>query len=235
MTYPSLFYPSRLTLLSHRTLLPGFVWKLGAYEMYQTFGKRLFDLSLALLLLPLLLPAMALLALLIRWQLGSPILFEQMRPGLDGAPFLLRKFRTMTDERDSEGNLLPDHKRLPPFGQFLRSTSLDELPELFNILRGEMSFVGPRPLLMEYLDRYTAEQARRHDVLPGLSGWAQVSGRNAIDWEQKFALDVWYVDHHSFALDLRIIVRTLLKVFQREGISAAGQATIHKFMGSARS
>lgn len=200
--------------------------------MYQNFGKRWFDLGLALLLIPLLLPVMGLLALLICWRLGTPVLFTQVRPGLGGRPFRLYKFRTMTDARDRTGKLLPDEVRLMPFGRFLRSTSLDELPELFNIVRGEMSFVGPRPLLMEYLERYTAEQTRRHEVVPGLSGWAQVSGRNAISWEQKFALDLWYVEHQSLTLDLQILLRTVRKIVQREGISATGQATVQKFMGS---
>lgn len=200
--------------------------------MYQTVGKRLFDLTVTLLLLPILLLGMAILALLVRLRLGSPILFTQERPGLHGKPFTLRKFRTMTDACDDKGNLLPDSERLTPFGTFLRSASLDELPEFWNVLKGEMSLVGPRPLLMEYLEHYTPEQARRHQVLPGITGWAQVSGRNTIDWDQRFALDVWYVDHLSFGLDLRILLRTIFKVFQREGISAPGQATMHKFMGS---
>lgn len=202
--------------------------------MYQKYGKRCFDLSLALVLIPLTLPMMGLLALLIRWRLGSPVLFSQERPGLHGKPFILRKFRTMTDTCDAMGKLLPDSERLPPFGKFLRSTSLDELPELIHILRGEMSFVGPRPLLMEYLERYTPEQARRHAVIPGLSGWAQVCGRNALTWDERFALDLWYIDHQSFLLDLRIMALTVWKVVQRDGISAAGHATVHKFMGSVR-
>jgi len=200
--------------------------------MYRTVGKYLFNLTVALLLLPILLPGIAVLALLVRLRLGAPVLFVQERPGLHGKPFILRKFRTMTDACDANGNLLPDSERLTPFGAFLRSTSLDELPELWNVIKGEMSLVGPRPLLMEYLEHYTPEQARRHDVLPGITGWAQVSGRNTIDWDQKFALDVWYVDNLSFGLDLRILLRTIFKVFQREGISAPGQATMHKFMGS---
>lgn len=200
--------------------------------MYRSFGKRCFDLFLVLLALPVMLPTMGMIALLVWLKLGSPIIFAQARPGLHGKPFTLRKFRTMTDRRDAEGNLLPDGERLPPFGAFLRSSSLDELPELFNVLAGKMSLVGPRPLLMEYLKRYTPEQARRHDILPGLTGWAQCSGRNALDWEQKFALDVWYVDNCSFLLDLRILWRTVAQVLHRDGIHAAGQATMHKFMGS---
>ena len=200
--------------------------------MYHILGKRIFDLTLTGLLLPVLLPLMAIVVLLVRLKLGGPVLFAQVRPGLHGKPFVMRKFRTMTDERDAAGNLLPDSERLTPFGAFLRSASLDELPELFNVIKGEMSLVGPRPLLMEYLDRYTPEQARRHDVLPGITGWAQISGRNAIEWDQKFALDLWYVDHQSFGLDLQILLRTIFKVFQREGIAAPGQATVQKFMGN---
>lgn len=200
--------------------------------MYSHFGKRLFDLLITFLLIPLLLPVAVILAILIRIKLGSPILFSQERPGRHNQPFIMYKFRTMTDTRDAMGNLRPDAERLPPFGAFLRSTSLDELPGLWNVLRGEMSLVGPRPLLMEYLERYTPEQARRHDVLPGITGWAQIHGRNAISWEQKFALDVWYVEHLSWVLDLRILVQTILKVFQRDGINEPGQATIQKFMGS---
>lgn len=202
--------------------------------MYPILGKRVFDLTLTGLLLPVLLPLMAIVALLVRLKLGRPVLFAQVRPGLQGKPFTMRKFRTMTDARDGAGKLLPDHERLTRFGAFLRSTSLDELPELFNVLKGEMSLVGPRPLLMEYLDRYTPEQARRHDVLPGITGWAQISGRNAISWDQKFALDLWYVDHQTWRLDLRILLQTLGKVFQREGINEPGEATIQKFMGSAQ-
>ncbi|MCI5119089.1 MAG: sugar transferase, partial [Candidatus Electrothrix sp. LOE1_4_5] len=155
----------------------------------------------------------------------------QKRPGLHGKPFRMYKFRTMTDERDAAGNLLSDEQRLVPFGRFLRSTSLDELPELINVLKGEMSLVGPRPLLMEYLDRYTPEQARRHNVLPGITGWDQVNGRNAISWEEKFQLDVWYVDNRSLWLDIKILWTTLLKVFRREGITQEGQATMEEFTG----
>ena len=175
---------------------------------------------------------MGLLALGVRSILGSPVLFRQQRPGKDGRPFTLFKFRTMTDARDGEGRLLPDAERLTAFGTFLRGTSLDELPELFNVLKGEMSLVGPRPLLMQYLPRYTPEQMRRHAVLPGITGWAQVNGRNALTWEQKFALDVWYVDHRSLGLDLKILVLTVVKALKREGISQAGQATMEEFKGN---
>jgi lipopolysaccharide/colanic/teichoic acid biosynthesis glycosyltransferase len=194
--------------------------------------KRLFDLLAALLAsLLLALPLMAL-AWLIRRKLGSPVLFYQVRPGLQGRPFTMVKFRTMTDERGPDGALLPDARRLTPFGRFLRASSLDELPELWNVLKGEMSLVGPRPLLMEYLPLYTPEQARRHEVRPGITGWAQVNGRNAISWEDKFALDVWYVDHRSMWLDVQILWRTVRKVMVRDGISAAGEATMSKFTGS---
>jgi len=196
------------------------------------FSKRLFDLTAASLGLALLSPLLLLLALLVRLFHGTPVLFRQMRPGYWGRPFHLYKFRTMTDERGGTGGLLPDAERLTRFGRFLRAASLDELPELFNILRGEMSFVGPRPLLMQYLDRYSPEQARRHHVLPGLTGWAQVNGRNALTWEDKFRLDVWYVDHWSFWLDIKILLITLWKVLKREGISQEGHATAEEFMGN---
>jgi lipopolysaccharide/colanic/teichoic acid biosynthesis glycosyltransferase len=194
--------------------------------------KRAFDLlltipGLAVLALPLLT-----LGLLIRLRLGAPVLFRQIRPGFKGQPFTLYKFRTMTDERDAAGRLLPDEQRLTGLGRFLRSFSLDDLPNAFNVLRGEMSVVGPRPLLMEYLERYSPEQARRHDVLPGITGWAQVNGRNAITWEDKFRLDVWYVDHWSLALDIRILALTAWKVLRREGISQPGFATAEEFRGS---
>ncbi len=177
-------------------------------------------------------PALFMIALLIKSRLGNPVLFKQDRPGLHGKPFTIYKFRTMTDARDNDGNFLPDAQRLPKLGKFLRATSLDELPELWNVIKGEMSLVGPRPLLMQYLHRYTPEQARRHEAKPGLTGWAQVNGRNAITWEEKFELDVWYVDHCSVFLDIRIILLTLLKVFRREGIAAAGEATMPEFFGS---
>lgn len=194
--------------------------------------KRILDLSAALLGLLLLAPLMISLAILIRLKLGSPILFTQTRPGLHGKPFRMIKFRTMTDARDSNGELLPDSIRLTAFGKFLRSSSLDELPGLWNVLKGDMSLVGPRPLLMEYLPLYTPQQARRHVVRPGITGWAQVNGRNAISWDQKFKLDVWYVDNQSFWLDLKILFLTVKKVFVREGISAEGEATMPKFTGS---
>ncbi len=193
--------------------------------------KRVFDLLLTIPGLILLSPLLALVALAVRLRLGSPVLFRQVRPGLMAQPFTLYKFRTMTDERDSDGNLLPDADRLTRFGRFLRSFSLDELPEAFNVLKGEMSVVGPRPLLMRYLERYSEEQARRHEVLPGITGWTQINGRNANTWEQKFEYDVWYVDHWSLRLDVKILFITLWKVLTREGISQPGQATAEEFMG----
>lgn len=194
--------------------------------------KRIFDFTAALLgLIALALPLL-ILCLLIRRKLGSPVLFRQIRPGLHGQPFEMVKFRTMTDARGPDGALLPDAERLTPFGRFLRSTSLDELPELWNVLKGDMSLVGPRPLLMEYLPLYSPEQARRHAVRPGVTGWAQVNGRNAISWDEKFALDTWYVDHQSLTLDMKILWLTVKKVLVREGISAAGEATMDKFTGS---
>lgn len=194
--------------------------------------KRAFDLLVVLCSLPLLCPLMLVLMLLVRVRLGSPVFFRQLRPGLRGRTFLMYKFRTMTDARDASGNLLPDAQRMTGLGSFLRSSSLDELPELFNVLRGEMSLVGPRPLLPEYLPLYTPEQSRRHEVLPGVTGWAQVNGRNAITWEEKFRLDVWYVDNRSFLLNLRILYLTLAKVFLRHGISQQGEATMERFRGS---
>lgn len=177
-------------------------------------------------------PIIGLTALLIRMKLGSPVIFKQQRPGLHGKPFYLYKFRTMTDARDENGDLLPDSVRLTSFGKWIRKLSLDELPQLINVLKGDISLVGPRPLLMEYLDLYTPEQARRHEVKPGITGWAQVNGRNAISWEEKFKLDVWYVDHQSFWLDIKILLMTVLKVFKSEGISQEGHVTIEKFKGS---
>lgn len=200
--------------------------------MYPKYGKPFFDLTLTLLAFIILSPVILLTALLVRLKLGSPILFRQQRPGTYGKPFILNKFRTMTDARDANGNLLPDGERLTAFGRFLRSSSLDELPSLINVLRGEMSLVGPRPLLMEYLERYTPEQMRRHDVKPGITGWAQTNGRNSLSWEKKFECDTWYVDHLSFWLDLEILYLTILKVLQQEGISQKGHATMSKFMGS---
>ncbi len=182
--------------------------------------------------LVLLSPFIVVLACLIRWKLGSPVLFRQVRPGLHGRSFQMIKFRTMLNANGSDGQPLSDELRLTSFGRFLRSTSLDELPELWNVLKGEMSLVGPRPLLLEYLPLYSAEQARRHEVRPGITGWAQVNGRNAIDWEEKFALDVWYVDHRNLLLDLCILCRTVMKVVVRDDINAQGQATMSKFTGS---
>ncbi len=194
--------------------------------------KRSFDFVMAALALLVLWPVLLVVALLVRAKLGRPVFFRQERPGLHGQPFHLIKFRTMREAVGADGKPLPDHERLPPFGRFLRATSLDELPELWNILKGEMSIVGPRPLLMVYLERYNAEQARRHEVRPGLTGWAQVNGRNAVSWDERFRLDVWYVDHRSFWLDLGIIAQTLLKVVRREGINASGEVTMTEFMGS---
>lgn len=194
--------------------------------------KRIFDISVSVVTLLLLAPVMALVAWQIRRRLGSPVLFRQVRPGLNGKPFKMVKFRTMRDAVDAQGNPLPDSERLTPFGTFLRSTSLDELPELWNVLKGDMSLVGPRPLLMEYLPLYSAEQYRRHEVRPGVTGWAQVNGRNALSWEERFKLDVWYVDNRSFWLDLKILLLTIKKVFIREGISGEGEATMSKFTGN---
>jgi len=202
--------------------------------MYHAFGKRLLDLSLAVPALVLLSPVFILVALLVRIKLGSPIFFRQRRPGLGGEPFTLFKFRTMTDARDGQGNLLPDAERLTQFGRFLRSSSLDELPELINVLKRDMSLVGPRPLLMKYLELYTPEQFRRHEALPGITGWAQINGRNALSWEQKFDMDIWYVERQSFRLDVRIIALTFLKIIRREGISQPGHATAEEFTGDWR-
>jgi lipopolysaccharide/colanic/teichoic acid biosynthesis glycosyltransferase len=197
-------------------------------------SKRILDLLLAIPGVLVLSPLLAALAILIRLRLGSPILFLQTRPGYRGQPFTLCKFRTMTDTRDKEGRLLSDAERLTGLGRFLRAFSVDDLPNAINVLRGEMSVVGPRPLLMEYLNRYTAEQARRHDVLPGITGWAQVNGRNDLSWEDKFRLDVWYVDHWSLGLDIKILARTAWKVLRREGISQPGFATAQEFQGTGK-
>ncbi len=194
--------------------------------------KRLIDVILSASALLLLAPIIVLLFFLIRIKIGFPAFFSQNRPGLYGKPFRMIKFRTMTDALDTEGRLLSDTERLTSFGRFLRAASLDELPELWNVLRGDMSLVGPRPLLMEYLPLYTPEQARRHEVRPGITGWAQVNGRNALSWEKKFQLDVWYVDHQSFWLDIKILLLTIKKVLLRDGISAAGEATMTKFEGN---
>ncbi len=195
------------------------------------FLKRLFDLVVVILAAPAWLPVLAVVALLVRVKLGTPVLFRQKRPGRREEIFELIKFRTMTDVRDAAGNPLSDAARLTSFGKWLRATSLDELPELFNVLRGEMSLVGPRPLLVQYLPRYSAEQRRRHEVPPGLTGWAQVNGRNALSWEQKFAHDVWYVEHRSLGLDARILFRTIWQVLGRRDVSAPGDATMPEFMG----
>lgn len=195
-------------------------------------SKRLLDLVLTIPGMVLISPVLLAVALLVRVRLGRPVLYRQIRPGLRGQPFVLYKFRTMRDVRTADGRLLPDEVRLTGLGKVLRSFSLDELPELFNVLKGEMSLVGPRPLLMEYLGRYTPEQARRNDVLQGITGWAQVNGRNALTWEEKFAYDLWYVDHWSLILDLKILAWTLLKTLLREGISQTGQATAEEFMGT---
>lgn len=194
--------------------------------------KRLFDICLSLGMLLFLLPVLLAVALLVRGQMGVPVLFRQLRPGLHGKPFVLYKFRTMRHETDGQGLLLADAERLTPLGNLLRRLSLDELPQLFNVIKGDLSLVGPRPLLMEYLPLYNAEQARRHEVKPGITGWAQVNGRNALSWEEKFALDVWYVDHQSFWLDMKILWMTVGKVLGSEGISQPGQATMEPFRGS---
>jgi len=194
--------------------------------------KRTFDLILTLAAAAVWLPLLLLVALVVRIKLGSPVLFRQKRPGLKGEPFQMIKFRSMTDTRDANGALLPDELRLPAFGRWLRATSMDELPELFNVLKGEMSLVGPRPLLMQYLPRYSERQARRHEVRPGITGWAQVNGRNAISWEEKFELDVWYVENQSLWLDCRILLLTVLRLFRRGDVNAPGSATMPEFMGT---
>jgi len=204
--------------------------------MFFPFGiplsKRLFDLLLTIPGMILISPILAIVSILVRVYHGNPILFSQVRPGYRGELFRVYKFRTMTDERDDQGELLPDEPRLTSLGRFLRGTSLDELPELWHVLRGQMSLVGPRPLLVQYLERYSLEQARRHDVLPGITGWAQINGRNALTWEDKFQLDVWYVDNWSLWLDIKILAQTLWKVIKREGISQPGHATAEEFIGN---
>lgn len=199
--------------------------------MYK-YVKRFFDIVSSLLAIIVLSPLLLVIAILVRIKLGSPVLFKQERPGKDEKIFTLMKFRTMTDERDENGELLPDEIRLTKFGKFLRSTSIDELPELFNILKGDMSVIGPRPLLVQYLPRYNAHQHRRHEVRPGLSGWAQVNGRNAISWQEKFNLDVEYVDNYSFFMDIKILFMTVINVFKRDGISSETSATMEEFMGN---
>ena len=196
--------------------------------------KRIFDLIIALILLVALAPFLALLALAVRWQLGSPVFFVQQRPGRNAIPFRCYKFRTMTQARDAAGELLPDAARLTPLGRTMRKFSLDELPQLFNVLKGDMSLVGPRPLLMEYLPLYSARQARRHALRPGMTGWAQVKGRNALDWEARFELDLWYVKHQSFWVDLKILALTVAQVLQPRGIAQDGVATVSKFTGTRR-
>lgn len=196
--------------------------------------KRLLDTICAALGLVALAPVFLVVAVLVRCRMGSPVLFVQARPGLHGTPFYMYKFRTMRDARDAQGTVLSDNDRLTSLGRFLRATSLDELPELWNVLKGDMSLVGPRPLLMEYIVLYSPEQARRHEVLPGVTGWAQVNGRNLLSWEEKFALDLWYIEHQSLSLDLKILWLTFVNVFKRKGISAAGEATMPRFTGSGR-
>ncbi|MGG0458523.1 sugar transferase [Bacillus mycoides] len=197
--------------------------------------KRLFDLFVSLSLLVFLLPLIIIVAVLVRIKLGSPIIFKQQRPGLHGVPFFLYKFRTMTDEKDSEGNVLPDDVRFTRFGGVLRKYSLDELPQFFNVIKGDLSLVGPRPLLMEYLELYTEEQAKRHNVRPGITGWAQVNGRNAISWEEKFDFDVWYAKKRTFWFDMKILLLTAKKVFKSEGINQVGHVTVEKFNGTKNS
>ncbi|MBE3144749.1 MAG: sugar transferase [Planctomycetes bacterium] len=201
--------------------------------MYKQFGKRLFDILFTILALCVLAPIIGVIALFVRVNLGWPVIFSQKRPGLNEKPFTLIKFRTMTAAYDAQGNVYPDAERLTSFGRFLRTMSLDELPELFNVLRSEMSIVGPRPLLIKYLGLYTPEQARRHKIKPGITGWAQINGRNAIAWEGKFKLDVWYVDHISFWLDIKIIALTLWALLKRKDINQPGQVTMEEFLGTA--
>jgi sugar transferase EpsL len=198
------------------------------------FIKRLFDIISSVAGLIVISPLLVVLAVLVRLKLGSPILFRQQRPGLGGKAFVIYKFRTMTDQCDASGNLLPDGQRLPAFGRFLRSTSFDELPELLNVLKGDMSIVGPRPLMMKYLERYSPQQARRHEVKPGITGWAQINGRNTISWEDKFKLDVWYVDNWTLWLDMQIILKSVWMVVAKEGITQQGKATMDEFMGTSQ-
>lgn len=201
--------------------------------MYHRFGKRLLDLTLTIPALIILSPALVIIALLVRVKLGTPVIFRQQRPGWHGQPFTIMKFRTLTNTRNAQGKLLPDAERITPFGKFLRRSSLDELPELLNIVKGEMSLVGPRPLLMAYLNKYSPRQMRRQDVRPGLTGWAQVNGRNGLTWEEKFNLDVWYVEHYSLGLDIKIILMTLWKVLKRVDINQIGHVTMSEFKGTA--
>ena len=194
--------------------------------------KRVFDFLISLILLVILFPLFILVAVLVRAKLGSSVLFKQIRPGLHKKPFIIYKFRSMTDKRDGKGNLLPDSDRITRFSSFLRKSSLDELPELINVLKGDMSLVGPRPLLMQYLERYNTEQAKRHEVKPGITGWAQVNGRNSISWEEKFKKDVWYVDNQTLLLDIKILILTIIQVYKREGIHQDGHVTSEEFMGN---
>jgi len=204
----------------------------SATPIYKKGGKRALDLIFCILALPVALPFVVLIAVIVRIHFGSPVVFTQERLGSKGRPFFIRKFRTMTNALDANGKLLPDAERLTAVGRFLRATSLDELPELINVFRGEMSLVGPRPLFSHYRDRYTTEQFRRHEVSPGITGWAQIKGRNVLSWEQKFVFDVWYVDHQSLGLDLKILALTFLKIFTRDGISQPGHATAQEFEGT---
>ena len=199
---------------------------------YRNGGKRVLDILLVLTAFIGLWPLIGILYVVVRWKLGAPVFFRQIRPGFRGRPFELVKFRTMSDKRNEKGEWCADAERLSPLGKFLRASSLDELPELWNVAKGDMSLVGPRPLLMEYVPLYSEEQARRHEVFPGITGWAQVNGRNAISWDEKFVLDVWYVDHMNLVVDIRILWRTVLQLFRREGISENGHATMSKFTGS---
>lgn len=194
--------------------------------------KRLFDIIIVLFAIIILLIPMIIVSIIIRMKMGSPVIFKQKRPGLHGKPFYIYKFRTMTNQTDSVGNLLPNEQRITKTGEIIRKLSLDELPQLFNVLKGDISLVGPRPLLMEYLPLYNKEQARRHDVRPGITGWAQVNGRNNISWEERFKLDVWYVDNQSFLLDIKILFLTVLKVFKREGINPDDKEFVEKFKGN---
>ena len=207
-------------------------WATKVSQFSGSVVKRGIDLILSFIAMVVLSPLLLILTVLVRTILGSPVLFKQMRPGLGGEPFQLVKFRSMTDDKDAAGNLLPDSDRIPRFGRFLRSTSIDELPELWNVLNGDMSLVGPRPLLMEYLPLYSNEQARRHEVRPGITGWAQVNGRNSLSWQEKFKLDVWYVHNQSFVLDLKVLFMTIGRVVRKADIAHEGQATMEKFRGN---
>jgi sugar transferase EpsL len=200
--------------------------------LYRKHGKRILDIALLIPCMMVCLPVMGVIALMVYITLGKPVLFTQIRPGLNGKPFIIYKFRTMLDLRNRDGKLLPNEQRLNPFGIRLRSTSLDELPEVFNVLKGDMSFVGPRPLLMEYLDLFTPRQKRRHEVKPGITGWAQINGRNAISWDEKFEMDVWYVDNCSLLLDIKILLQTIIKVMTRQGISPDGKVMVDRFKGN---